>query len=177
MGLPQLGVDHLGQRGADRGRQLRWDVLTSPPSVGGSSAGRSGRWRQVGPAARAGLQRTGPAARRTDANQRAAGHPRHRRQTLRGLRLQRCHPREHRRSARQRRRTQVDERLRRSESGGGQAVDVHRQAGPQPLGVLVVRAAQRGRRPDDRGRSTGTTPVAYAAAQPRTFWAYGIELL
>src|ERR1700733_1581813 len=49
--------------------------------------------------------------------------------------------------------------------------------GPSPSGFSRCRSASGGAGPVTGGRSTGTTPVAYAAAQPSTLRAYGIELL
>ena len=49
--------------------------------------------------------------------------------------------------------------------------------GPSPSGFSRCASPSGGAGPVSGGRSTGTTPVAYAAAQPSTFCAYGIELL
>lgn len=49
--------------------------------------------------------------------------------------------------------------------------------GPIPAGFSRCISPSGGAGPVTGGRSAGTTPVAYAAAQPSTFWAYGMELL
>src|ERR1700748_1169193 len=49
--------------------------------------------------------------------------------------------------------------------------------GPRPSAFSRCASPSGGGGPVIGGRSTGMTPVAYAAAQPRTFWAYGIEVV
>src|ERR1700722_16857531 len=61
-----------------------------------------------------------------------------------------------------------------SGSVGGRPRTLSGSPGPMPSGCSRCRSPSGGAGAVTGGRSTGTTPVAYAAAQPSTLRAYGI---
>src|ERR1700722_13811264 len=64
-----------------------------------------------------------------------------------------------------------------SGSVGGRPWTLSGRPGPIPSGFSRCMSPSGGAGPVTGGKSTGTTPVAYAAAQLSTCWAYGAELL